>query len=193
MRPWFRVTLIPVLSLVATRAGAAAPAPADEERGPSERLQVLTGDLTAAALIGAAFEVEREAHQGSSSRFTTEGALLLAGLGGYLLTGPILHATRKSVGRTSGAFLLRAIFPVMGGVLGEAAGGCAIDADTCRVRAITVGAISGAILASAIDIVLLSAPGRGLATPASRAEAVSLAPRIAVTSQMAFAGVGGQF
>jgi hypothetical protein len=186
------LALLALLASTAARAEEAAPpAGAPETRGPSERLKVLSGDLTAIGLFAAGAAVEGK--DGGDTPLAD--GLRYAALGGYLLAGPAIHAQHGHPGRAIVSLFLRAALPVAGAYIGRSTATCT-DEFLCGLKETAMGFLAGTALASTIDIALLSSAtlGAGDAEPERTPRAgLTLAPQIAVTPQMAFAGLGGRF
>jgi len=180
------------LLVSATPARAQDPPPdeAGQPRGPSERLQILMGDVTAVGLFlsGAAFEGK----DGQDTQLAD--GLRYAALGGYLLAGPVVHVQHGHPGRAIVSLFLRAALPVAGAYIGRSSATCTGDL-LCGLGETAAGFVAGTAVASIIDVALLSSASLDASLEPERARrpSVSLAPEVAVTPRMAFAGVGGRF
>ena len=155
-RRWVCAVTASSLTVVALPAFAdEAPAAPDWHRDPravgtSERVavrnwygwQILVTDSASVAVFTA----------GASASRTS---LLVLGLAGYLAAAPIVHLAHGRPGAAVGSLAIRVLLPILG-----VAAGAAIDGGQCRELCIPLGAVVGfglgAVVASAIDIVLLA-------------------------------------
>jgi hypothetical protein len=167
--------------------GLSEPPPAAEHHGPSDRQQVLAGDLAAVTLFVAGGLLEGP---GGADNTLSETAMLAA-LGGYLFNGPVVHAMHGDVGRSIGSLALRAALPVAGAYIGVATANCK-DEFLCGLGEAALGFLVGGVTAAAIDATLLSTGSDDSPVEEPRPR-LSIAPRVAVTPQLAFAGLGGTF
>ena len=93
----------------------------------------------------------------------TAGAVLLVGLGSYVLAPPVIHVAHERWGIATASLSLRVLAPFVGAVLGGAVNPepCPNDNEfgTCGSEA-AVGALSGMVLASVVDAGLFSYENR---------------------------------
>jgi len=190
------ILTVALMAVLATAGRARADEPPSgagggETHRPSERLQVLSADATAVGLfaLGGAFEGKDGLDTPAADGFR------YAALGGYLLGGPIVHITHGHPVRAGVSLLLRAALPLLGAGIGRSTVTTCSDELFCGLDETMAGLVAGTALASAIDVALLSSVALGSDAETARAprDSVSLAPQVAVTPQMAFAGLGGRF
>ena len=79
-------------------------------------------------------------------------------VGGYLLSGPIVHVANGNGGKVIGSLLLRTGLPIGGAMLGAAAANCdgSEDEFLCGVGEAAIGLLAGMVAATVIDATVLA-------------------------------------
>src|SRR6185295_63198 len=179
------VTALAFLMLVPAARAAAGEASETEvpaRPGMSYRMQILAGDLTAASLFVAAGLLEGADGQDTNA----SGAAFFAGLGGYALHAPVVHAVHKDFAIAAASLALRVAFPVAGAYIGGHAADCSQGEWLCGIGEALVGFAAGAVVASAVDVALLTGDDDRAPTTERPRDGFTIAPSVAVTPQMAF-------
>ncbi|MBK9037496.1 MAG: hypothetical protein IPL61_40670 [Myxococcales bacterium] len=128
---------------------AAAPAATAEPRWYGERIVAIDGTSDALLLVGLFGDSELAAY---------------AGLAGYVLGGPIIHATQGEWNRAGGSLGLRLALPAVGGVIGHRV--CVDDSGLLRcVGSLVVGLAVGGLIAQVVDPALLAYTDDGAPAP----------------------------
>ena len=159
------LSALALLSLAATTTKAQAQEPAPSEAVVSSAkdgeartwygLPILAIDVAAiGAFVGGALEFDHSADMG--------GALMLTGIGGYVLGGPIVHFSERRTGKGVASFALRVMAPPTGAALGALVGSAfdSCHSDSCDPTGLAVGAIlgfiGGLLVGSAVDNAVLA-------------------------------------
>jgi hypothetical protein len=148
---------------------------------PSYRSQTRLADGAALAIAFVAVQSESGRRVGAA-----------VALGTYLLAAPIVHLAHDHSDRAVTSFALRAGLPLLGGLVGNAIGKaqCSVPCDSdAGFATAALGALTGAITASAIDIVYLS---RGETVTRRRAPRWSPSVATGPNGELR-AGIGGTF
>ena len=109
------------------------------------------------------------------------------GMGGYLVLGPIVHASHGNTGRAWASAGLRLGLPLLGGVIGGASHG---SGDALDIMAgMVVGGMAGALGAMIIDSAALGWEQR----PVQRERPLVVVPQVSVAEHGVSLGVLGRF
>ncbi len=143
--------------------------------------QIFIVDAAAAASLGLGVALEK-----SNS---DDSALALAGVLGYWLGGPVVHIAHGHVFRALGSAGIRFFAPGVGGAVGLLASAC-VGLARCDGTPITLGVITGALVASAIDGFALAYDEK---KPARAPVSLVLVPTFAPIPHGFSLGVAGSF
>jgi hypothetical protein len=139
--------------------------------------QTIIVDTTSLVVVPRVYlDTERDAH-------------LAAGLVGYGVVAPGLHAVHGSVGKTFGSFALRASFPYIGGAIGKSTAECSGGFDFCPWVEEMVGMWLGAVHAAALDAAWLAWDE----DPTPTGWAISVVPDVSTERVGAHVHAGGTF
>lgn len=147
----------PIVPPAATSPTDAPPAEEPSDVSPTRydyRFQVIGTDITTIAL---SFIVDRIASDGGSR----PGTLATFTIASYFFVAPMIHGVHRQGKRALASFGLRAGLPLLLGVIGEHVDGtpkCSICQDTLRSDGKLIGLTAGALIAMAVDGVLLARP-----------------------------------
>jgi hypothetical protein len=120
--------------------------------------------------------------------------VLVAGLAGWFLAAPVVHARHATFGRGAASFALRVGLPTLGLLVGQAASrGCWNDvgaSDSCEVGAGAGGLFLGVLAAEIVDIALLARDAHPAEPPPEHAFA---SPVVVPQQGGAVMGLAGRF
>jgi hypothetical protein len=139
--------------------------------------QTLATDLGAVALVAAALAV--------ADGGEPPAALGYAGLGLYVLGGPVVHLAHRNPGRAAGSLALRVGGPILGGAVGCAADGN--DGGVGCLGGLALGVFLGTLSAVVIDAAALA--HEPVSKPTARWRAPK--PRVSVAADLTLTRNGG--
>lgn len=198
--PGAALTMLLVMAM-ATRPAQAETASAVPQATPSYRWQIATADGVAAAFLYTTYlMVDRRAYSGDQ-------VVLAAGLGTYLMGGPLIHVAHHQGTRAALSFVARAFLPYLGAEIGKPYRPAGLANDEESNKGLIVGAVVGMTVASLADVLVIARPGeQGTAnlqpgssasprpgTSGVAAEALTFAPGAIVLPDRAMVGFGGIF
>lgn len=162
--------------------------------GTGYHLQMLAVDAASITTAITGFAVEANHYNPRVS-----DVLVGAGMGGYVLGGPIVHLAHRQYGRAGISLALRVGLPIVGGLVGLSTATCHPDEWLCGVGELAAGFAIGSAAAVVIDNAFIVPSGHStvdagpVAATARPSAALRIAPRLVAAPNVAVFGVGGQF
>ncbi len=153
----------PGLTPLAVPVPLPAPVPV-EVPDSSYRIQTALADAAAVGLVIAASKAQNGDQLGT------------AAVGMYALGGPAVHLFNHHPGRAAASLALRIGLPMLGALIGGSIGQCSSNCgedDYSGLAGALLGMLTGAVVASAIDIGYLSRGETAMAQPAGVSPAFS--------------------
>jgi hypothetical protein len=166
----------PGLTPLAVPMALPAPVPV-EVPASSYRIQTVLADAAAVGLMVAATKAE------DGDRLGTAGVFM------YALGGPAVHLFNHHPGRAAASLALRVGLPMLGALLGGSIGQCTSNCEDSYsgLAGALLGMLTGAVVASAIDIGYLSRGETAMSQPAG------VAPSFGAGGGTVRLGLGGSF
>jgi hypothetical protein len=150
--------LLTLLSLLALGSTALAQSPAAARPvSDAPRTQTYRGWIAGTSAAALGLYVLGGLSEGENGRDTElSGPLFAAGMGGFVLSGPIVHAAHGNWVRAGGSLALRIGLPTLGMMAGFASAECSDDEIVCGGDRIGPGWIIGAAVAAILDASFLA-------------------------------------